>query len=192
MDQPEVAGTPDSEPAPLPLHGPVAYLGEALALGLAVLVIALWPSPGGIVTAVVVAALVYCATVDVLLMRIPNVITYPSVVLVLASAAIAGWSVLGEAALGALIGGGLIGLLVLISRGKMGMGDVKLSVLGGALVGAEYALPALLAGSLSALPVTGVLLLARRIDRRQAIPYGPYLAFGFVVVTLLAGSVLTR
>jgi len=55
-----------------------------------------------------------------------------------------------------------------------------------------YALPALLLGSLSALPVAGALLLTRRISRRQPIPYGPYLSLGFVVLTLLAGSVLTR
>ena len=182
----------DTAPAGLPWRGPVAYAGEALALLLAIVVIVQSLSPGGFVTAAIVGALVYCATVDLIAMRIPNVITYPGVAVVLLSATIAGLSVLGDAALGALIGGGLIGLLVIISRGQMGMGDVKLSILGGALVGGEYALPALLLGSLSALPVAGALLLTRRISRRQPIPYGPYLSLGFVVLTLLAGSVLTR
>src|SRR5690606_5578965 len=123
---------------------------------------------------------------------IPNVITYTGTLLLLPAAAIAGLDALGSALLGALIAGGLVALIVFVSRGQMGLGDLKLSILGGALVGGQYALPALLAGSLSALPVTAVLLLPRRISRRQPIPYGPYLAFGFVLATLLTGSVLTR
>jgi prepilin signal peptidase PulO-like enzyme (type II secretory pathway) len=179
-------------PSRLPWRGTVAYAGEAVALIAGVAVLVLSPTAGGVVTAAVVAAMVYAATVDLIAMRIPNVVTYTGTVAVLAAAAVAGFSELGDAALGALVGGGIVGLLVVVSRGQMGMGDVKLSILGGALVGGEYALPALLVGSLSALPVTAVLLLTRRIDRRQAIPYGPYLCFGFVLITLVAGSVLTR
>jgi prepilin signal peptidase PulO-like enzyme (type II secretory pathway) len=187
-DRPE--GPPAAAPG-LPWRGTIAYAGEALALLLAVAVVVQWPTAGGFVTAAIVAAMVYAATVDLIAMRIPNAVTYPGTLVVLAAAAVAGLSELADAVLGALVAGGVIGVIALLARGKMGMGDVKLCLLGGALVGVDYALPAMLIGSLSALPVAGILLLARRIDRRQAIPYGPYLALGFVAVTLIAGSVLT-
>ncbi len=184
------------KPAPIVFgvswQGPVAWLGSALAVLVFLVAVLRWPDPGGGVTGVIVAALVLCATIDILSMRIPNAITYPAFVLVMFSAAIAGFDTLGTAALGALVGGGIIGVLSLVSRGQVGMGDMKLSLVGGAIVGGRYTLGALLIGSLSALPVVGVLLLLRRIGRRQPIPYGPYLALGFVAITLAAGSVLTR
>jgi hypothetical protein len=69
--------------------------------------------------------------------------------------------------------------------------DAKLSAFGGALVGIALVLPALLVGSLTALPLSLILMVTRRINRKTLMPFGPFLAFGFVLVVLLGGSVFT-
>jgi leader peptidase (prepilin peptidase)/N-methyltransferase len=170
----------------------IQYAGATAAVLVLVAILAGWPTPAGLVTGVAVLAIVLCATVDLVEMRIPNVVTYSGTAFVLGAGAVAGLDVLGDAVLGAAIGGGILGVMSLISRGQVGLGDAKLSVLGGSLVGGTYVLPALLIGTLSAVPIFLGLLLLRRIHRRQAMPYGPYLSLGFVVVTLVAGSVFTR
>ena len=73
----------------------------------------------------------------------------------------------------------------------MGLGDVKLAAVMGLFLGRNVAaaiLVALLAGSL-----VGLALIARqgRAARKQAIPFGPFLALGGVV-GLLAGDQLVN
>jgi leader peptidase (prepilin peptidase)/N-methyltransferase len=72
----------------------------------------------------------------------------------------------------------------------MGLGDVKLAAVMGLFLGRDVAVAivvALLVGS-----AVGLALIARRgaAARKQAIPFGPFLALGSVV-GLLAGGSLT-
>jgi prepilin signal peptidase PulO-like enzyme (type II secretory pathway) len=181
-----------------PVRGPADGLGFRVELGGVVVAVAgliatlaRWPSLEGAITAAAVSAILLCAAVDLREMRIPNVLTYSGTVVVLACAPIFGldrlWNALGGAALGGLS----IGFMSLISRGQVGLGDAKLSAFGGALVGIAYVLPALLVGSLTALPLSLILMVTRRINRKTLMPFGPFLAFGFVLVVILAGSVFT-
>jgi leader peptidase (prepilin peptidase)/N-methyltransferase len=71
----------------------------------------------------------------------------------------------------------------------MGMGDVKLAALIGLVLGAlglRYvavaAAAGILAGGLGAI----ALLVFKRASRKQAIPFGPYLAAGAIVAAFLA------
>src|SRR5690606_35706913 len=90
----------------LPWTGTTTRLGEAVAIALAVAGFVQTPNPGGFPTAVIVAGIAYAATVDLIAMRIPYVITYTGTLLLLPAAAIAGLDALGSALLGALIAGG--------------------------------------------------------------------------------------
>jgi len=69
----------------------------------------------------------------------------------------------------------------------MGLGDVKLAALMGLYLGRDVA-PALLIG-FAAGALVGVALIARRGigARKQAVPFGPFLALGGLVA-LLAGA----
>lgn len=58
------------------------------------------------------------------------------------------------------------------------MGDVKLAAALGALVGFPYVIPALMAGILLGGIAALILLLSRRVGRKDYIAYGPYLALG--------------
>ncbi|MCC3374612.1 A24 family peptidase [Cohnella sp. REN36] len=80
--------------------------------------------------------------------------------------------------LGAVVGGGLLLLVALLSKGGMGLGDVKLFALLGGIIGLPQIPVALVAACLAG-TIVGLLLLATgRVKRKQPIPFGPFLAFG--------------
>ncbi|MEE9198528.1 MAG: prepilin peptidase [Dehalococcoidia bacterium] len=102
------------------------------------------------------------------------------------------WGI-GEAYLRALAGIGMgFGVMLaiyLIARGGMGAGDVKLGALVGAAIGFPYVLPTLVIAFLLG-GVTGIALLALRLrGRKDAVPFGPYLA-GAALAALFFGGTL--
>jgi leader peptidase (prepilin peptidase)/N-methyltransferase len=121
------------------------------------------------------------AFVDVIEQRLPNRVLLPTAavvaaLLVVASAVADDWGALAWAALG---GGGMFALylaVALISPAAMGMGDVKLAGLIGALLG-WFGLGAWMVGLLGAFVLGGVVAVGavalRRVTLREAIPFGP-------------------
>ena len=92
-----------------------------------------------------------------------------------------------DAAFGFALGGGLMGLIYLLSRGGMGLGDVKLAAVMGLWLGLQGTIVALFLAFLVG-GVVGVLLLVTGVkSRKDAIPFGPYLCLG-AYVALLFGS----
>ncbi|MDO7906596.1 prepilin peptidase [Paenibacillus sp. JX-17] len=93
--------------------------------------------------------------------------------------------------LGLLLGGALIGLVVVLSRGRMGMGDLKLLALLGWVLGAPQTLLAfMLACALGSL-VGGVLLGLKIITRSQPVPFGPWLAAGALVSYVYGSQIIS-
>jgi leader peptidase (prepilin peptidase) / N-methyltransferase len=139
--------------------------------------------------AVAVAALLALmpaiAVIDIQHRIIPNRLMYPALVafpIYLVVAAIAGAPVdLARMLIGFALYGGVLFVVAAVSRG-MGMGDVKLAALLGALFGAlglRYV--GVAAGSAIVLGgVGGLVALAIGRGRKSAIPFGPYLAAGAV------------
>ncbi|MEK4046422.1 prepilin peptidase [Paenibacillus sp. FSL H8-0048] len=78
--------------------------------------------------------------------------------------------------LGAAAGGGILLLLVLF--GGMGMGDAKLMALLGMVLGFPNTILAFLLACVLGTVVGGTLLFTGRIQRKQHIPFGPWLAAG--------------
>lgn len=83
--------------------------------------------------------------------------------------------------LGALVGGGIILLIVIVTRGDMGMGDAKLFFLCGWVVGFPHILLSLFIACLLGTGVGGILLLLKIVKLKQAIPFGPFLALGTLI-----------
>lgn len=88
--------------------------------------------------------------------------------------------------------GGAIGfiffmIVFLISRGGIGMGDIKLAGLIGLVTGVPLFIVALLLGILLGGVVAIVILLLKKKGRKDVIPYGTFLGIG-PIVTLLWGS----
>jgi len=92
-----------------------------------------------------------------------------------------------QAAIGGGIGLVLFFLVVLVSRGGMGWGDVKMAALIGLVTGFPLIFVALLLAVIAGGLVAGFLLALKIKRRREAIPFGPFLSLA-TIVTLLWGS----
>ncbi len=133
------------------------------------------------------AVLIACAATDLMAFRVPNVITYPAAGGALLAAALMPHGNPTEALIGGALGAGLLLAIALISRGGLGLGDVKLAGFAGLALGGPLILPALmittLAGGLAAA------YLALRVRRRShPMPYAPFIAGGALAVLLWQGS----
>jgi prepilin signal peptidase PulO-like enzyme (type II secretory pathway) len=84
--------------------------------------------------------------------------------------------------IGLLAAGGFFFLLALLTRGAMGLGDVKLAAATGALVGWPTVIAALILGIVAGGLAALFLLLTHRAGRKDYFAYGPYLALGAWVV----------
>jgi leader peptidase (prepilin peptidase)/N-methyltransferase len=116
---------------------------------------------------------------------VPNLVVLPAAAAVLALQTVSHPS--PEWALGAVGAAGFLLLAALAYPGGMGMGDVKLALLIGALLGRTAAV-ALMLGLLFALLPSAVLMARHGLRaRRMKIPFAPFLAAG-AVVALFAGD----
>jgi leader peptidase (prepilin peptidase)/N-methyltransferase len=131
------------------------------------------------------AALVAVSATDLEHRIIPNRIVLPAAAIVLVAQTALHPSV--EWTLGALGASGFLFAAALAYPKGMGMGDVKLALLMGAMLG-RTASVALMVGMVTAL-VPSVALLVRHgaAARKMGIPFGPFLALGSVVA-LFAGN----
>ncbi len=91
-----------------------------------------------------------------------------------------------QAVIGGGIGLGVFLLIVLISRGGMGWGDVKMAALIGIVTGYLIPLALFMAAILGGL-VAGILLLLKIKKRKEGIPFAPFLSLA-TMVTLLFGN----
>lgn len=127
------------------------------------------------------------SAIDIEHHRLPNQIVLPAVLVAVVFIAVGGWlggrlDPLGGALGAALFGGSLLTVAVL-SRGGMGMGDVKLSALIGLVLGAVD-LPSVGVAAGAAILLGGLMAIfavLRGAGRRSALPFGPMLAAGALV-----------
>lgn len=129
-------------------------------------------------------ALALVVVLDLRIRIIPDIITLPGLAYALGLAAVAVRSpTVIEAGLGALVGGGVVLLVAIVSRGGMGGGDIKLMAMLGAALGWRGALTALaLSQVVGAVIVLGILVVRRRRPARH-LPVGALIAlFGAVLL----------
>jgi len=93
--------------------------------------------------------------------------------------------ILRDSALGALVGGGLFMLVYIISRKGVGGGDVKLMTVAGLYLGLNGVLPSILYASILTGVVGGVLILTKRMGRKDPLPFAPFLYVSFIIVSLV-------
>ncbi len=153
----------------------------------AVLAVALGPVPELPVLLVAVVLGLLLAAVDLRCLRLPDPLVAALALLVLPL----GIGHLRAATAGLAFLGGLYLLLFVVSRGAVGLGDVKLAaVLGFALgpLGPSAVLTGLVTPHLINGPIALFLLLTKRAGRRTALPLGPALLAGAVVALSVTGA----
>ena len=141
-----------------------------------------------VVAAFACAVLVAISAIDLEHRIIPNRIVLPAAALVLVAQTALEPS--PEWALAALGASGFLFVAALAYPAGMGMGDVKLALLLGALLGRLVPV-ALMVGMVAAL-VPSAVLFARHgsAARKMGIPFGPFLAFGAVVALFFGRPLL--
>jgi leader peptidase (prepilin peptidase)/N-methyltransferase len=137
------------------------------------------------------AALVVLSAIDAERRILPDLIVLPSWVLVLA-AQIALYPGRTLEWVAGSLGASLFLFLALVAYPRgMGMGDVKLALLLGAMLGKAVSV-GLMVGMLSALVFSTVLFAQHGFAaRKMAIPFGPFLAFGALVALFAGDAVLS-
>jgi len=144
------------------------------------------------VVAIYIAVLVACAGTDLATFRVPNVITYPAAVLAFVAAALMPDGDLQAALIGAATATGFMLIALIISRGAMGLGDVKLAIFAGLAVGWPLIGDVLLLMALSGGAVAIVLLATRVRGRRDPIPYAPFISAATIAVIMWQGTAFAR
>jgi leader peptidase (prepilin peptidase)/N-methyltransferase len=133
------------------------------------------------------AVLVAISAIDLEHRIVPNVIVIPAGLIALGAQTALHLS--PEWAIAAFSAAGFLLLAALLYPGGMGMGDVKLAFLLGAVLG-RYVVIAFAAGMISALlPSIWLFLRHGSKARKMAIPFAPFLAFGGGVA-LFAGKAM--
>ncbi|MFV9511065.1 prepilin peptidase [Tepidibacillus sp. LV47] len=126
---------------------------------------------------------------DIRYQIIPDKITYPGILFFLVLRLFIHPLPYLHYLLGALIGGGLLLLIAIISRGGMGGGDIKLFFLIGLVLGWQNTLLALFLSTGIGAIIGGLLLLLRMIKRKQMIPFGPFIFIGTMITYFLGNQI---
>jgi leader peptidase (prepilin peptidase) / N-methyltransferase len=170
----------------------ISWLYPAVELTTAALVAACFFAFGlsgkAVLAAFFCAVLVAITATDITHRIVPNRIVLPAAALVLVAHTALQPS--PEWALGALGAALFLFIAALAYPGGMGMGDVKLALLLGAMLG-RYVGVGLMLGMLVAI-VPSVFLLARHgaAARKMGIPFAPFLALGAVVALFVGHALL--
>jgi len=134
--------------------------------------------------------LLVLALIDLQHKLILNVIVYPAAVI----AFIVGFFIpdfdVYKGVLGGAIGFAILMLPALISRRGMGWGDVKMAGLIGLMTGYPRVFAGLFLGILSGGLIAIILLLFRKKSRKDAIPFGPFLALGAFVALVYGQEII--
>ena len=96
-----------------------------------------------------------------------------------------------DALIGAAVCGGIFLLIAVLSRGGMGLGDVKLAASFGANLGLKVGITALFVSVFLGAAVGVILMLLRKKGRKDRIPFGPFMVLGAYACTFY-GKELAR
>jgi len=135
----------------------------------------------------VVSCLVVIFVYDLKHYIIPDKIIYPAIIVAILYNL---YSLFYYNFLAAIIAGAFFLFIILISRGKwMGVGDFKLAIFMGLVLGWPNILVALFLAFLVGASVSVVLIILKRKTLKSEIPFGPFLA-GATIATIFWGDIL--
>jgi leader peptidase (prepilin peptidase) / N-methyltransferase len=167
----------------IPWKYPLVELLTALFVGASVLAFGF--SAEAAIASFFCAALVAISVVDLERRIIPNRIVLPAAAVVLAAQTLLFPS--PEWALAAFAAALFLFLAALAYPAGMGMGDVKLALLLGAMLGRTVPVAMMIAMIAALVPAIVLLIRHGSAARKMGIPFGPFLAFGGIV-GLFAGD----
>jgi leader peptidase (prepilin peptidase)/N-methyltransferase len=96
-----------------------------------------------------------------------------------------------DAIIGAIVGFGLIALIIIVSQGGMGAGDMKLFGVIGIVLGWKNVLLAFFIAAFLGAIIGGILMLVNKVKKKQPIPFGPYIVIGALISYFYGEQILT-
>ncbi len=170
---------------------PIYIFGELLTLLLFLLIPIYIGFTIELIVAYPFAILMIIVTISDLKYKIiPDKIIYPGMILFLLLRIfihpLGFWNYI----IGAFLGGGLLLLIAIISRGGIGGGDIKLFFLIGLVLGWQNTLLTLFLAAFLGTLVGGVLMLLGAIKRKQMVPFGPFITVGAIIAYLFGNNIL--
>ncbi len=132
------------------------------------------------------AVLLVITFIDIDYQIIPNSLSLPGIPLFFALSLALPFISVAESLIGILVGGGSLllvawGYHLYTGREGMGMGDVKLLAMIGAMIGWQGVIMTIFVGSLAGTVVGLTVMLASGKNTRLPIPFGPFLSLGAMV-----------
>jgi leader peptidase (prepilin peptidase) / N-methyltransferase len=155
----------------------LAYLGRGLTFDL-------------VPALVLLGALVAITAIDLDHQIIPDAVSLPGIALGFAASLLPGGVGWRASLIGIVVGGGIFFVIIVLSRGGMGGGDMKLGAMLGAFLGWQLVLVAILIAVLAGGLVAIALLALRRKGRKDPVPFGPFLALGGTMALLWGDRLL--
>ena len=153
-----------------------------LAIGACAVSLILFGFTGqGFVAALTGSVLVVLAAIDIEHRILPNKILLPATVVVLVAQLAFSPDRAVEWLLAGLAAAAFLAAPLILRRDAMGMGDIKLAVLLGVAVGWKV-FTAIIIGCIAMVPVALWMLLRDGSIRNATLPFGPFLAFGTLVI----------
>jgi len=123
--------------------------------------------------------------------KILNILIYPAIgfglLLIPVTHLTTPWTFLAGGALGFAV----LFLIAVLSPGAMGMGDVKLTIFLGIIVGYPEIVIVLFLAFVSGGLIAGILLAFKKIKRKDRIAFGPYLALAGLITMLYGDQILS-
>jgi leader peptidase (prepilin peptidase)/N-methyltransferase len=140
-------------------------------------------APEGFILYAFVAALLVVTFIDLDHQIIPDVITYPGILVGFLSSFVVDHITYKESLMGILLGGGSLFLVasvyyLLTRKEGMGGGDIKLLAMVGAFLGWKAVIFTLFVGSAIGTVVGVAVALRTHGGRKMAVPFGPFLSLG--------------
>ena len=172
----------------IPWRYPIVEAATGTAFALAYLLYG--PTIDFAVSALLLGALIAITAIDLREQIIPDAITLPGIVLGFAVSFLPGRVGWLDSLIGIAVGGGIFLVIILVSGGGMGGGDMKLGAMLGAFLGWKVGLLGLLLSVLAGGGIAVLLLLLGRKGRKEAIPFGPFLALGGAIALLWGDPLL--
>ena len=114
-----------------------------------------------------------------------NILTYPGLLIALATNLVVLHQPISHVLLGVVFGFGVFYLAARVKPGGLGGGDVKLAALIGAALGFPNILFALIVTASASASAIIFMLVARKSTAKTTIPYAPFLSLGVMVVLML-------
>jgi len=149
----------------------------------------------GIFLYALVAALLVITFIDIDHKIIPDVITYPGIVVGFLTSLVLGRITYKESLFGIILGGGVLllialGYYLLTKREGMGGGDIKLLAMIGAFLGWKGVIFTVFVGSAIGTVVGIALALRTEEGRKLAIPFGPFLSLGALLFLFFGPQIM--